>query len=352
MDSGFIASMLQHPLTSAMVLLDARGQPLAANSVAQSLGLPATLGAYAEVLESSRAQVANSGGMAACVLPGTGGVRLEGWLRAVCDEHGKVMAFTLSIPEPMGADGTSRWEMGLDSADHGLWDWDISTDVVYRSKRWTRMLGYCEQPLPNNLAALSGLIHPDDHAQVSAAVQAHLDGRTDTYVAEFRLRQHDGQWRWILDRGRVVARTADGRPLRMVGTHTDVHHYKLLEQQLREQQAQLEEFQRIASMGSWSWDALKDALWVSSDFLQQLGITHLRLHGIRDILRLLGRPSVAQLRSAWRKIKNERMPVHFELEINGLLGAYPHHLRVWAQPVFDGDGSMVRVLGQLHNVTE
>lgn len=150
------------------------------------------------MLESSRAQIAESGGMAACVLPGSGGGRLEGWLRAVCDEQGQVMAFTLSIPEPLGADGTSRWEIGLDSADHGLWDWDIAADVVYRSERWTRMLGYSEQPLPNNLTALSGLIHPDDHAQVSAAVQAHLDGRTDTYVAEFRLRQHDGQWRWIL----------------------------------------------------------------------------------------------------------------------------------------------------------
>lgn len=70
MDSGVIASMLQHPLTSAVVLLDAHGQPLAANRVAQSLGLPATLGAYVEVLESSRAQVASSGGMTACVLPG------------------------------------------------------------------------------------------------------------------------------------------------------------------------------------------------------------------------------------------------------------------------------------------
>ncbi|MFL7980191.1 histidine kinase, partial [Xanthomonas vasicola] len=100
MDSGVIASMLQHPLTSAVVLLDAHGQPLAANRVAQSLGLPATLGAYADVLESSRAQLADSGGMAPCVLPGPVGGRLEGWLRAVCDEQGQIMAFTLSIPEP------------------------------------------------------------------------------------------------------------------------------------------------------------------------------------------------------------------------------------------------------------
>ncbi|MEQ9728857.1 hypothetical protein ABRP29_24820, partial [Pseudomonas sp. WHRI 8822A] len=54
----------------------------------------------------------------------------------------------------------------------------------------------------------------------------------------------------------------------------------------------------------------------------------------------------------WRKIKHEGMPVHFELEINGRLGVNPHHLRVWAQPVFDGDGALVRVLGQLQNVTE
>lgn len=125
-----------------MVSLDAHSQRLAANSVAQSLGLPATLGAYAEVLESSRAQVANSGGMAACVLPRTGG-GLDGCARSATS-MARSWPSPFSISEPMGADGTSRWEMGLDSADQGLWDWDISADVMYRSERWTRMLGYCE----------------------------------------------------------------------------------------------------------------------------------------------------------------------------------------------------------------
>ncbi|HBK44843.1 MAG TPA: histidine kinase [Xanthomonadaceae bacterium] len=262
------------------------------------------------------------------------------------------MAFTLSVPEPVGAEGTSRWEIGLDSAEHGLWDWDIPSDVVYRSERWKRMLGYDDQSLPQNLAALSGLIHPEDHARVSEAVRAHLDGHTDTYSAEFRLRQLDGEWRWILDRGRVVARTADGRPLRMVGTHTDIHQQKLLEQQLREQQAQLEEAQRIASMGSWSWECTRDSLWVSADFLEQIRFAGQRLDRARHLLRLLNAESRVQLRSAWRRIRNEGVPVHFEIEIGGGATIGSQHLRVWAQPVFDGNGAITRLLGQAQNVTE
>lgn len=344
--------MLQHPLTSAVVVLDAHGRPLAANLVAQSLGLPATLAAYADLLADSRAQLVRGGGMSPCVLPGNGGGRLDGWLRAVTDEDGKLLAFTLSIPEPVGADGSSRWEIGLDSAEHGLWDWDIPTDVVYRSERWKRMLGYHEDVLPNNVTALSGLIHPDDHQRVRDAVQAHLKGRSETYSAEFRLRQHDGEWRWILDRGRVVSRTADGRPLRMVGTHTDIHQQKLLEQQLREQQAQLEDAQRIASMGSWSWNAERDQIWLSPDFLAQVGLAGQPLESSRQFLRLLGTESVVQLRSAWRRIKREGVPVHFEAELGNRQGFASHHLRIWAQPIFDGDGALVRLLGQVQNVTE
>jgi len=351
-ESGVIASMLQHPLTSALVLLDAHGQPLAANHIAHSLRLPATLGAYADLVENSRAQLVDSGSMVPCVLPGAGGARLEGWLRAVCDDHGRVMAFTLSIPEPKGVDGPDCWEMGLDSDDQGFWDWDIPSDALYRSELWTHMLADCDQPLPNNLNASARLIHPDDRGHVSAAVQAHLEGRTGTYMAEFRLRQRDGQWRGVLDRGRVVARTADGRPLRMVGTRTNVHHHKLRERQLCEQQFQFEEAQRIAGVGSWSWDWHQDVLWVSREFLQQLGMTQLRLQGMRQVLRLLARPCIAQLRSAWRTLKHEGVQVQIELQIRGLHGAHPHYLRVWARPVFDGDGSMVRVLGQLQNVTE
>lgn len=348
MDPGVIASLLQHPLTSAVVVLDPHGRPLAANAAAQSLGLPATLALYVEQLADNRERLRREGGMVACVLP-SGSGQWDGWLRAVRDEHGALIAFTLSIPEPAGA-VASRWEIGLDSAEHGLWDWDIAADIVYRSERWKRMLGYDEQTLPANLAALSELMHPEDHPRVSAAVHAHLAGETESYTAEFRLRQRDGEWRWILDRGRVVSRSADGRPLRMLGTHTDIHEHKLLEQQLREQQAQLEEAQRIASMGSWSWDCRRDRLWLSDDFIGQLALPEPPRRA-RAVLRQLGAEARATLRTAWRRLRKFGEPLHFELEL-GVAGQPPQHLRVWAQPVFDGDGILLRLVGQVQNVTE
>jgi len=350
-DPGVIASLLQHPLTCAVVVLDAHGRPLAANAAAQSLGLPATLSLYVEQWADSRERLRREGGMVACVLPNGHG-QWDGWLRAVRDEHGALLAFTLSIPEPTGSAVASRWEIGLDSAEHGLWDWDIAADVVYRSERWKRMLGYDEQSLPPNLAALSDLMHPEDHPRVSEAVRAHLAGETDGYTAEFRLRQRDGEWRWILDRGRVVSRSADGRPLRMLGTHTDIHRHKLLEQQLREQQAQLEEAQRIASMGSWSWDCRRDQLWLSEDFARQLSLPGQPLRRVRSLLRQLAGEARGALRGAWRRVRTLGEPLHFELELGAGGSQPPQHVRIWAQPVFDGDGQLLRLVGQVQNVTE
>ncbi len=138
MDPGVIASLLQHPLTSAVVVLDPHGRPLAANAAAQLLGLPATVALYVEQLADGRERLRREGGMLACVLPNGNG-QWDGWLRAVCDEHGTAIAYTLSIPEPAGA-VASRWEIGLDSAEHGL---GIGTSPPTSStapRRWKRML--------------------------------------------------------------------------------------------------------------------------------------------------------------------------------------------------------------------
>jgi len=342
--------LLQHPLSSAVVVLDPCGRPLAANPAAQSLGLPATLALYVDQLADERARLCREGGAAACVLPNGNG-RWDAWLRAVRDEDGQLLAFTLSVPEPAGAIA-SRWEIGLDSAEHGLWDWDIAADVVYRSERWKRMLGYDQHSLPHNLAALSELMHPEDHPRVSQAVREHLEGDSDGYSAEFRLRQRDGQWRWILDRGRVVSRGADGRALRMVGTHTDIHHHKLLEQQLREQQAQLEEAQRVASMGSWRWDCGTDTFWLSEDFGRQIGLAGAPPVRMRGWLHLLGAEARATLRGVWRRLRGHGEPLHFELELAATARMPAQHLRVWAQPDHDGDGRLRRIGGQIQNVTE
>ena len=100
MDQGIIASLLQHPLASALVIVDRGGRPLAANPAAREHGLPATVAAYAPMLEDLRLLAAD-GGIVACTLPGGPRGRYDGYLRAVHAGSGNPPAFPPSVPDPV-----------------------------------------------------------------------------------------------------------------------------------------------------------------------------------------------------------------------------------------------------------
>ena len=125
-----------------------------------------------------------------------------------------------------------RLELALHGATDGIWDWDLATGAVYFSPRWKSMLGYAADELANQFATWRGLIHPDDREQTLAALQAHLDGKQETYRVEHRLRCKDGSYRWILARGAAL-RDANGRPVRMAGSHTDVTQRRAAQAELQ-----------------------------------------------------------------------------------------------------------------------
>jgi diguanylate cyclase (GGDEF)-like protein/PAS domain S-box-containing protein len=124
-------------------------------------------------------------------------------------------------------------QLVMDGSQDGFWDWDIRTGAVGFSRRWLEMLGYRMLELEQTRAAWEELIHPEDAPEVRRRLADHLEGRTSHFESEHRLRCRSGEWRWILDRGRVVWRAADGRPLRMAGTHTDVTARKEADAELR-----------------------------------------------------------------------------------------------------------------------
>lgn len=115
-----------------------------------------------------------------------------------------------------------RWKFALEGSGDGVWDWDASTGRVLRSRRWKEMLGYAEHEIGDTLAEWEDRIHPDDRAATLAAQQAHHAGATATFVIEHRLRCKNGAWKWVLNRGMVVERDAQGQPRRIIGTHTDL----------------------------------------------------------------------------------------------------------------------------------
>ncbi len=119
-------------------------------------------------------------------------------------------------------DNEARWKLALESAGDGVWDWDIGNDKEVFSLRCLEMYGYAEGEMPDSGDAFDHKTHPEDLPGMLRARQDHFDGKTASYVNEHRLRCKDGSWKWILSRGMVISRDANGKPLRMIGTHTDI----------------------------------------------------------------------------------------------------------------------------------
>lgn len=128
----------------------------------------------------------------------------------------------------------ARLAFALDGADDAVWDWNVETGHVEFSPRWAEMAGYTVDELEPHVGAWERMVHPDDLSRLRPTLEAHLAGDTPQYESEFRMRHKDGRWLWILDRGKVVARDADGRPLRAVGTHVDITAGREAEEALRE----------------------------------------------------------------------------------------------------------------------
>ena len=129
-----------------------------------------------------------------------------------------------------------RWNLVLQATNDGIWDWNLETNQVYFSPRWKAMLGYRKDKIENHLESWRGRIHPDDLEKTMAAIQAHLKGQTPAFRLEHRLRHKDGSYRWILARGRSI-RDANGKPHRMVGTHTDITERRRSQKVLEESEA-------------------------------------------------------------------------------------------------------------------
>lgn len=135
-----------------------------------------------------------------------------------------------------------RMELALSGSNLGMWDWHLPSGKVTFSERWCSMLGYRVAELAPNLSTWQKLVHPDDAAAITSALSAHLHNQSATYEIEHRLRHKNGDWVWVLDRGRVVARTPEGEALRMVGTHSDITARKQVEAELLRSNRELEQF--------------------------------------------------------------------------------------------------------------
>ncbi|WP_284137239.1 tetratricopeptide repeat protein [Pseudoalteromonas obscura] len=120
-----------------------------------------------------------------------------------------------------------------------LWDWDLDTGLIVRDNRMHNLCLPCEQ-IGSDLNALESSVHPDDYADLHARFHCHLAGDSEFYEVSYRVKTKGGGWMWVLDRGKVTERSADGTPLRVSGTIKDISNIKASELALAELNATLE----------------------------------------------------------------------------------------------------------------
>jgi hypothetical protein len=120
----------------------------------------------------------------------------------------------------------------LETPTDGVWEWSVPSHGMLRSAMW-RGLGYGLREPPATVRCWLSRVHPEDLPALETALRSHLAGESDSLAMEYRIQAADGSWHWIVDRARVVERTAFGTPTRVFGIYADITERRTAAEALR-----------------------------------------------------------------------------------------------------------------------
>ncbi|MEI8255044.1 MAG: PAS domain-containing protein, partial [Deltaproteobacteria bacterium] len=168
----------------------------------------------------------------------------------------------------------SRLESVIEGSQVGTWEWNVQTGETTFNEVWAQMVGHTLDELaPVSIKTWESLSHPDDLKLSGALLERHFAGELPGYDLECRLRHKDGGWVWVLDRGRVITWTDDGRPLLMCGSHTEITGRKQAEARQREREALLRTLADSAPVLIWMSGADRGCFYFNSVGLAFTGCT-------------------------------------------------------------------------------
>jgi hypothetical protein len=241
-----------------------------------------------------------------------------------------------------------RLNLALETATDGIWEWNITTGASLRSAALWRHLGYDPAGMQAEKDSWNPLIHPSDQRAVNTAMSNHLAGLTESYEAEYRIRDVHGDWHWVIDRGRVVERYASGAPRQVAGISADITEKKRADQALEESERRFRICFESAQQGQMLLDLDGRVLEANRVSLDITGV---------DIAAARGKPlwdngrmarGNAELRENFAGALAGR-PMRRELDLSdqdrGLV------LDVTLSPVFDGGGKVTQLLADVRDIT-
>ncbi len=142
-----------------------------------------------------------------------------------------------------------RLSLALDVSGAGIWRWHVTKGEVSFDDRFHRMLGYSEGELPGTAEAWRSFHHPDDLDEVMNRFESHARGQTPIYESVHRLRRHNGEWLWVMTRGRIISRNSHHQPEHCIGVAIDITDRKQGEEAKLNFERQVQHAQKLESLG-------------------------------------------------------------------------------------------------------
>jgi len=155
-----------------------------------------------------------------------------------------------------------------------MWEYDVPTDTLRGNRYWHRAVGHelTEEQARARVETWLGGVHPDDVPKISRVLESNTTDPSGFFENELRMQLPSGEYRWLLDRSRIVERAPDGKPLKVVGVSLDIDARKRMEDSMRQSEARLEAAVGGSDIGLWDWQVGADALVWLSDWPKRHGI--------------------------------------------------------------------------------
>jgi PAS domain S-box-containing protein len=279
--------------------------------------------------------------------------------RALLDGDGRVTGYVGSvedITERLQSRQTldeerERQAAILQGTGAGTWEWNVQTGETRFNDRWAEIVGVTLDELsPTTIQTWANLAHPDDVARSNALLQTHFMGETPYYECEARMRHRSGHWVWVLARGKVLTRSAEGQPEWMFGTHLDITVRKVQEGRLRKSEELLNRTGALAEVGGWELEIASGSIHWSEQTC--------RIHGLEP-------GHQPQLAEAINFYAPEARPIIEAAVAQSMAGGTNWDLelpliqkgggRIWVRSVgyaeFEGE-KPVRLFGAFQNITQ
>lgn len=245
-----------------------------------------------------------------------------------------------------------RWRFAQEGSGGGIWDWNGKTDMLFVSPSWKEMLGYGQwSGVDGGIEAWKQRLHPDDRARCYADLERLFRRDTKVFESECRFRRHDGSYRWLLNRGKVIEWTADGKPLRIIGTYMDIHQRKQLKDALDERGRVLRSVLDNTPIGIWLQNTEGRLLFVNLAFCNAIGISETRFLSVPHYAELYDERVAQSCMASDREALASPDP-HVSHERLLLADGQMHELEIVKVRLYDAHGDVSGLIGISTDVTQ